>query len=195
MVAVSTGSAPPVPSAWWDRFEPPEGYRAEVIRGELVVTPAPTNEHQHVVMQVGIMLWAAIRATVPSEYVILPGAAWRLDARGLVAQAPEPDLVVRRRERGRHQDEPPVLAIEVVSPSDGYRLSDGLTRIEGKRADYAAHGLNDYVELEPHGGGYTARRYELVGATLVVADVVGVGDTLVAGRPFPYEVSLAGLTL
>jgi Uma2 family endonuclease len=103
--------------------------------------------------------------------------------------------VVRRRDRGTRQDEPPVLAVEVVSPSDSYRLSDGLTRIEGKRADDATHGLRDYVELEPHKDGYTARRYELVEGTLVVTDVVGVGGTLISDRPFRYEVDLAGLTI
>jgi Uma2 family endonuclease len=88
-----------------------------------------------------------------------------------------------------------LLAVEVLSPSDGSRLSDGLTRIEGKRADYAANGLTDYLEIEPYGDGYLARRCELVEGLLVVADAVGVGGVLVATRPFPYELHLADLLL
>jgi Uma2 family endonuclease len=192
MVAVTTGSAPPVPVEWWDRFEPPEGYRAEVIRGELVVTPAPSNAHQYATGELFAALRAAVR-TSSDEYAVLPGGAWQLAERGLVAQAPQPDVVVRRWEGPDIPDGTPLLAVEVLSPSDGVRLSEGMTRIEGKRLDYAVHGLTDYLEIEPYGDGYVARRYELVSGRLVVVDAVGVGGVLVATRPFAFEVHLEDL--
>jgi Uma2 family endonuclease len=195
MVAVTTGSAPPVPVEWWDRFEPPEGYRAEIIRGELVVAPAPSNAHQYATGELFVVLRAAARAFASTGCVVLPGGEWQLAEHGLVAQAPQPDVVVRRRASGRILDEAPLLAVEVLSLSDGSRLEDGLTRIEGKRVDYAAHGLTDYLEIELQRSGYVARRYELVDDRLVVADEVGAGGVLVATRPFPYEVHLSDLVL
>jgi Uma2 family endonuclease len=192
MAAVTTGSAPPVPVEWWDRFEPPAGYRAEIIRGELVVTPAPSNAHQYATGEVFVALRTAVRL-FSADYAVLPGGAWQLAERGRVAQAPQPDVVVRRWEGQEIQDGIPLLAVEVLSPSDGTRLTDGLTRIEGKRADYAAHGLTDYLEIEPHGDGYMARRYELLDGRLVLAEAVATGGVLVAARPFPYEVHLTDL--
>ena len=192
MVAVTTGPAPPVPVEWWDRFEPPAGYRAEVIRGELVVVPAPSNAHQYATGE----LFAALRAAVAAfsdDYAVLPGGAWQLAERGLVAQAPQPDVVVRRWDGPEIPDGTPLLAVEVLSPSDGARLNEGMTRIEGKRLDCAARGLTDYLEIEPYGDGFTARRYELVDGSLALVDAVGVGGVMIAARPFPYEVHLANL--
>ena len=38
-------AAPPVRVADWEAFTVPEGYRAEIIRGELVVTPGTDVDH------------------------------------------------------------------------------------------------------------------------------------------------------
>lgn len=40
--------APPVLASDWDSLSVPEGYRAEIIRGELVVTPAVSVDHGRV---------------------------------------------------------------------------------------------------------------------------------------------------
>jgi Uma2 family endonuclease len=196
MVAVISTRVAPVTVAWWEQFEPPNGYRAEVIGGELVVTPIAGPGHQHAAVMLAHRLLTVLEATSLEGYSIASPGQWRLDDGGLVARAPEPDIVVRRLDRARHIDEAPVLAVEILSPTDRRQLEGvDLSRIEAKRLDYAEGGLTDYLEVELTEGESALRRYELHDGVLVEVDVAIGDQPLVAARPFAYRLMPSSLVL
>ncbi len=132
-----------IPSDYWDQFEDPPGYRAEIIRGELVLSPSASRAHQRAVTRLVELLIPAC----PPGFEVLPDIEWRLDHFGVVAQAPRPDLVVVPITDGPIL-EPPLLAVEVLSRTDGRRLErHPMTRIQGKYADYAENGLPFLLEI------------------------------------------------
>lgn len=181
---MSIAVAPPVLSGDWDSLSVPEGYRAEIIRGELVVTPAASVDHGRVQVRLALIL----ASLAPPDYEPISGVEWRLDTAGVVAMAPQPDLmVVPRSARGASIDQPPLLAVEILSPSDSQRLANGMTRREGKLADYAVNGLADYLEIDLMRPGPVATRYELRDGLLVPTGIAGGTTLLQTTRPFAYE--------
>jgi Uma2 family endonuclease len=137
MAVALSADFPVVPAAWWDDFEDPPGYRAEVIRGELVLSPSPGRPHQRALRE----LLRILSEDCPKDYEVLPDIEWRLDRRGVVAQAPRPDLVVVRTTDGP-VTEPPLLAVEILSRADEHRLQRApMSRLAGKQLDYAENGL------------------------------------------------------
>lgn len=183
-----------IPEAWWESIEPPPSHTIEIIRGELVVTPSPTPDH--VFAQTGLLL--ALQQGVPDGYIAVHGLVWRLAVAGVVAAAPQPDLMVVERVKGLTAiTKPPLLAVEVLSPSDLQALPDGLTRIEGKRLDYAANGLVHYLEVdllqdppiiacykfEPN----TTSRWDVHPNTIRVVRLVEGDERLVCDEPFHFE--------
>ena len=185
MSDVDIAVAPPVRVADWEALAVPEGYRAEVIRGELVVTPGTGLDHGRAQSRLTVLLAAA----VPPGFEPVSGIEWRLDVAGVVAMAPQPDImVVPRSAKGPAILRPPLLAVEVLSPSDvSHRLANGMTRREGKLADYAANGLEDYLEIDLTAVTPVVVRYELNDHTMVEADRAGGTAVLRAVRPFGYE--------
>ena len=170
----------------WDAFEVPEGYRAEIIQGQLIVTPGVSIGRGRAQMS----LAAVFRGAVPPAYVAVFGIEWRFESRGYVAMAPIPDLmVIQRTLEGTHLDHPPLLAVEVLSPSDSNLLGNGMTRREGKLADYGEHGLADFLEVDVAVSPPVAIRYELRGERLVEVDRAVGTEVLHAVRPFEYRFS------
>jgi Uma2 family endonuclease len=181
---VMTTSRVGLPESWWDAFEPPDGVTAEIIRGELVLTPSPSLDHGFAQTELII----ALHAHLPEGYGIVPGIEWRLAGDGIVAAAPQPDLMVVRRTRGKQRlESPPLLAVEVLSPSDAEVLPNGMSRIEGKRLDYAANGLEHYLEVAQVADVCTVRRYERRDGELTVVAEARGDEPLVAEVPNPNE--------
>lgn len=182
--------APPVTSTDWDALSVPEGYRAEIIRGELVVTPAGSVDHGRAQVRLAVLL----ASLVPADHEPVSGVEWRLDSAGIVAMAPQPDLmVIPRSARGPSVDRPPLLAVEILSSSDRQLLAGGMTRRDGKLADYAANGLEDYLEIELTTPVPVATRYELRDGVLVPAGTAQGATVLRAARPFAYELAPSAL--
>ena len=180
---------PGIPEIWWDAFEPPPGYRAEIIQSEIVLSPSPSRRHVNLQMDLAVGLQSA----VPAGFETIFGLEWKLTAGGIVAQAPQPDLIV-----GPRSDEPvvdpPLLAVEILSSTDLHRLENqAMTRIEGKRLDYAANGLEHYLEIEPEPPFVRVRRYELRAGQLHVVAEFGGAYVVRADVPFDYELNLAEL--
>jgi Uma2 family endonuclease len=159
---------------------PDDGRRYEVIDGTLVVTPAPSDGHQGVLGE----LFVRLHEACPSHLRV------RLSLFD-VTLAPDtrvqPDLLVAPkaslRERGLF--EPPLLAIEILSPSTK-SYDRGM-----KFARYAEAGVASYWIVDPAEPRLTA--YDLVdGAYVEVADVVGE-ETWTAERPFPVTIRPAEL--
>jgi Uma2 family endonuclease len=172
-----------IPMDWWDQFEPPEGLRAEIIRGELVLSPSASRAHAFVQWRVQ----QALALAAPPGYGPISGLEWRLANEPIVASAPVPDVMVVA-EAG---DLAPLLAVEILSPSDKRRLRDGMTRIEGKRADYAAHGLAHYLEIDL--ALRTVEVYRLENGSLTSLAVARGSEEVRVPEPFPYRLVLDDL--
>jgi Uma2 family endonuclease len=177
----------------WERLEVPEGYRAEVIRGELVVTPSGPVSHGGLVVAVARVLAGA----APAGMVALAGTEWLLLDRGRVAAAPVPDLTVVNKtdvEPDQTLRLPPVLTVEVLSRSDRRRLERSeLRRIEGKRLDFAAHGVRHHLEVALVDDEVEVLRYELRGDALEMVDRAIADEWLHASVPFAYDVQPSAL--
>ncbi len=122
---------------------PDDGNRYEVIDGELLVTPAPSLEHQDIVLRLARILGDYLDRERVGHLVIAP-ADVRFSARRLV----QPDLFVAALVDGR----PPktyaeigrlLLAIEVISPS-----TSRADRVS-KRKLYREEGVAEYWVVDP----------------------------------------------
>lgn len=175
----------------WRAIRLPEGVRAELIGGEVVVSPAPTSGHAIIAKQ----LMSMLDPGVPDGCEVLWGVEWEIAAAPcLLTGAPQPDLVVMECVDVKRLTQPPLLAVEVLSPSDRRVLEDSeLTRIEAKRLDYATGRLADYLEVDRASGTLTVTRYELHDGLLRVADVASGDQELHSDRPFTYTVRPADL--
>ncbi len=92
---------------------PEDGHRYELLDGTLLVTPSPNHAHQRCVHSLAVVLRDA---APPDLEVIIAPFDWLIGPRTSF----EPDiLVARRADIGeRNLPLPPVLAVEVLSPSN-----------------------------------------------------------------------------
>jgi Uma2 family endonuclease len=190
MAATMAPVGPGVPEKWWDRFELPEGYnRAEIVRGELVMTPSPAPAHGIAIPRIT----SALDRNVPEGYAVATEVEWSLPGPAALVARPVPDVLVIP-EKAKTVVDPPLLIVEVLSPSDLKRWGEWRWRIEAKRADYAAYGLQHYVEitLADQGGPY-ATRYELRDGRLIYVEEVHGSGILQVRTPFQYSLCPATL--
>ena len=122
---------------------PDDGNRYEIIDGELLVTPAPSFDHQGLVMRLAMRLEAYLSLHRVGYVRIAPGDVI-LDSRTLV----QPDVFVvppvdGRRPRSWSEAPTPMLAIEVLSPS-----SARADRVR-KRDLYRRAGVAEYWIVDP----------------------------------------------
>lgn len=118
---------------------PDDGHRYELIDGVLVVTPAPVWMHQ----RVSSNLLKILLAGCPSDLEVLHAPFDVALAEDTVMQ---PDLLVARRvdySRRGLEKTPPVLAIEILSPST--RRFDLML----KRSRFEAAGCASYWVVDP----------------------------------------------
>jgi Uma2 family endonuclease len=117
---------------------PYDGKRYELIDGELFVSASPNRAHQRVVGNLHLLL----RAACPPELeVFVAPFDWVVDQRNVYV----PDLMVARREDStdRNLPCPPVLAVEVLSPTT--RTRD----VGRKYTAYERAGLAHYWIVDP----------------------------------------------
>ena len=162
---------------------PDDGNRYELDDGVLVVSPAPALNHQLVVHRLSVLLERART----DEYVVLPGPGVEM-AR---YQYRTPDLVVVRATSFGFEDvsvtRPPVLAIEVASPSTA------LYDRNRKKDVYASFGIASYWIVMPSLDNPAVTAFELRrGRYSEVAYVAG-DEVFRAVRPFPVDVVPAAL--
>lgn len=153
MAAETTSTAPPVQSppaeqAWppqgqWTYQDyarlPADGWRYEVIEGELYMNPAPRPRHQETVINIATLMSLFVSArrigkvyTSPID-VILPGLATPVQPDILFIAAGRLEMVKEAFIEG-----PPDLIIEVLSPSNW--LDDRRTKFRV----YALAGVREY---------------------------------------------------
>jgi Uma2 family endonuclease len=124
------------------RALPEDGNRYEVVRGELLVTPAPRAWHQEIVARLAEQLREYLR-TEPVGHVFCAPAdiSWRPDT--LV----QPDLfvvpLVQARSLEWREMTDLLLVVEVLSPSSA--RADRFT----KRLEYQRQGVGVYWVVDP----------------------------------------------
>ena len=172
------------PKHVWDysdsaRF-PDDGNRYEVIDGEVLVTPAPSTGHQHILAN----LLYAMRRFLEREPigVVLPD----VDLLFVSGQFLRPDLVVvhnsaRAGITNRGVELAPALVVEVLSPT-----SSSIDRVKKPRR-YGDFGVPEYWVIDPEERVTWVWRFA-AGAT----EAEQVAERLVwqpegAGEPFEIE--------
>lgn len=121
---------------------PDDGNKYEVVRGELFVTPPPSDDHETITARLTRLLDPFV-AVNSLGMVYHARAVMRFDG-----SEAEPDLMVRqshpRGRRGSWDDAPtPLLVVEVVSPSTRRRDH------EQKRQFYLDAGVPEYWIVDP----------------------------------------------
>jgi Uma2 family endonuclease len=130
----------------WDYSDyarlPDDGNRYEVIDGELLETPAPSTDHQHVLAN----LLFAFRIYLDRERVgvVLPD----IDLLFVTGQFLRPDLVVvpnssRPGITRRGVEMPPALVVEILSPT-----TSSIDRVKKPRR-YSDFGIPEYWVVDP----------------------------------------------
>lgn len=155
---------------------PDDGHRYEIVDGTLIVTPAPSWRHQRVVARL-------LRTLMDGAVDGLEALAAPFDVRLADDTVLQPDVLVCRMAdlTQRNLPVPPLLAVEVLSPST--RLID----LNLKRARYEAAGCPAYWVVDPDAPSITA--WELRdGAYVEVAAVAG-DDAFAADLPFPVALT------
>jgi Uma2 family endonuclease len=160
---------------------PDDGRRYELLDGSIIVTPAPTPGHQNVVLELAVLL----RAAVPADCRVFVAP---LDTALPTGDVLEPDVLVARRATITSRDVTgvPLLAVEVLSPSTRRRdVGDKLTA-------YRDAGVPSYWVVDPINPRLRAWRLE-DGEYLDVADVSG-DEEWTAEHPFEVTIRPVDLT-
>jgi Uma2 family endonuclease len=156
---------------------PDDGFRCELVRGEVRRMPPAGSEHGAVIMNIGTPLDQFVKANSL-------GVVFGAETGFKIASEPDtvraPDLAFVRRERIPEEGIPqgfwpgaPDLAVEVVSPSDTY------TEVEEKVHDWLNAGTRIVLVLNP--------RTRTVAVYTSHTDVVRLteSDTLDGGEVLP----------
>jgi Uma2 family endonuclease len=185
MSVVSIAEAWPSPGkpftvAELDRM-PDDGHRYELLDGVLVVSPRPTPAHQVVAFTLATILDRAC----PPEWQVVPEPAVMVSRETEFA----PDIVVVGRDQlsGTKITRPPVLAVEVRSPSTA------LIDLNAKKAAYGRFGVPSYWVVIPDPGKPELIAFELRDGRYAEAARVSGGEPFAAARPFAVEVVPARL--
>ena len=141
---------------------PDDGNKYELVRGELFVTPPPTDPHE----TIGARLTRLIDPFVEQHglgFVYRPRAVMRFQGSEV-----EPDLMVRQvhpSAKARWDDAPiPILIVEILSP--GTRRRDQVQ----KRSLYMDAGVAEYWMIDPERSAIVVVRPDV--AELLVRDTM-----------------------
>jgi Uma2 family endonuclease len=150
---------------------PPDENKTELIHGERVVAPSPSDRHQDVQADLGHVLRAWVRKE--SLGWVWPDLDMVLDEKEGLVYRPDLLFLARRHTDRRRQGRvfgPADLCVEILSPSDRPRL------LRRKYADYARFGVNWYWILNPDEKEPVIEENERVGEEYQVhLEIVGEG--------------------
>jgi len=162
---------------------PDDGNRYELDDGVLLVSPPPTVGHRRVVHRLAVTLDAAC----PADFEVLPGSGVQISQ----IQYRIPDIVVIRAGDVGFRDKsvtiPPVLAVEVLSPSTG------IYDRNRKKDVYAAFGIASYWIVTPDLNKPAITAFDLRDDEYELVADVGCDDPFAWTRPFDCEIVPAAL--
>ncbi|HYS40065.1 MAG TPA: Uma2 family endonuclease [Pseudonocardiaceae bacterium] len=124
-----------------DKFESPEGHKAEVIGGTIIVSPSPSGRHGLIYDE----LHAQLRRLLPTSLAVTATITLSMPATG---ERYIPDLLVISKHVLDTTDwlfpaSDAELVVEIVSPSNSRH--DRVTKVRG----YAASGVPIYLLVDP----------------------------------------------
>lgn len=163
----------PLTIADWDAMPYREGYRHEIIEGELFVSCSPGLTHQRVFGNLFFQITSYLRGNPIGEIVGTPGLILS-DVSGVI-----PDLVFFTNEQsdsiitGERLTGPPALVIEIVSSGSANIKRDRVAKLRL----YAKHGVPEYWIVDPQNA--TIERYVDDGSSLSLAETLREEDSLV----------------
>ncbi len=176
MTAVTTTSFLSAPEGGWTVDDlagfPDDGLRYELVDGVLLVSSAPSEEHQIALGNLYFLLRLAVPDTLRVH--VAP-----FDVRFSPRRQLQPDLVVLPKDRSA-PDRSPVLVVEVLSPSTS------ATDRTLKRLVFEQGGIPSYWLVDPLTPSLTVLELR-DGSYTEVAVVVGA-ERYQATLPFPVEV-------
>ena len=154
---------------------PDDGYRYELVRGELRKMAPAGSEHGDISADIHISLGAYVRANrLGRTRIAEPGFILEREPDSVRA----PDVAFVQRERieaigktTRFWPEAPDLAIEVISPNDRY------SEINEKVADYLAAGTRMVVVVNPRNRTVNVHTPDNT-TTLAMGDTLDGGDVV-----------------
>jgi len=122
-----------------DYLQLEEGLLAQLINGELIMSPAPSTDHQRIIREIGFILYGKLSG----EVLMSP-----IDLYVNKANVLQPDLVYISEDRAniitdRGIEGVPDLIVEVISPSNAF--IDRNT----KRIKYLELGVTEYWIVDP----------------------------------------------
>lgn len=125
-----------VPMSFEEYLELPEEIRAEWVEGVAIVSPMASFPHQRIAADLMVVL----RTALPDLIVVVEAG---VRTAGRKYRIPDLVAVVRPPEDPNWVEEPPVLVVEVLSPST--RREDQLR----KSGEYLAAGIGQYWVVDP----------------------------------------------
>jgi Uma2 family endonuclease len=160
---------------------PDEGQRHELLDGSLLVTPAPSSEHQ----QVARRLANALEAAAPDGWEVVEAVNVRVAPSRILI----PDVVVTSRTGDTlvYDAAEVALVAEVVSPST--LATDRLLKPEL----YAAAGIGCYLRMELTAASPELIAYRLSGRAYVEHGRARPGRTLLLPGPIELEIDPGAL--
>jgi len=185
MVAMTTEMAWPTPGRPFtvddlDRM-PDDARRYELLDGVLIVSPRPRLLHQEVATELIVQL----RAACPPELRVIPEPAVMLNE----LTEFDPDIVVVHQDHmnDARLDEPPLLIVEIRSPSTA------LIDLNRKKAAYEKFGVPSYWIVNPDRDNPELLVFELAQSGYEEVARVVAGASFRAKKPFDAEIVPARL--
>ena len=158
---------------------PDDGRRHELLDGVIVLSPSPRRRHQRAILRLARALEDAAPAHL--EVIVAP---FDVDA-GPRSQV-EPDILVLPRDETERPVPPPLLAVEVLSPSN--RRHD----LVAKRRLYERAGVLSYWIVDPDEPSVTVLELTAAGSYAEVAVAKGEQE-LTPTRPYALTIVPAHL--
>lgn len=159
---------------------PDDGFRYELVRGELRKMPPSGHPHAEIAGNIAAYLGMHVRANkVGKTYVAEGGFVLESDPDHV--RAPDVGFVLQERVEGARGTAgffpgPPDIAFEVISPSDRY------TEVEEKVADYLAAGTVAVVVIDPRRRTVKVHRSATGTVELAEGDTLEVDDVVPGWR-------------
>jgi len=163
---------------------PDDGYRYELVRGELRKMAAAGHRHGRVAMNVTLPLGQYVK-THHLGIVYAAGTGFKLASNPDTVRAPDVAFVRRQRVEEAGDSEgywpgPPDLAVEVVSPSDTY------AEVEEKILEWLDAGTRMIIVVNPRKRSVTVYRSRSEIVVLTENDVLD-GRDVVPGWSMPVR--------
>ena len=162
----------PLTIADWDAMPYREGYRYEIIEGELFVSCSPGLTHQRVTANLITLFVIFLRENPIGEFIPTPGLMLS-EYSGVI-----PDLVVLLNQKsdaiitGERLTAPPDLVIEILSPGAANIRRDRMVKLQL----YSKHGVPEYWIVDPDD--LAVEQYVLHGSALKLMQTLQREDLL-----------------